>query len=383
LLTLLPQVVQAELRFTSPERAAGMHDYVREHVVCEDGTCGQAAEPDTFDELPLDACSPEGGSCAERWWVRADYLLWWIQGNRLPPLVTMNPTGGPPTGLEPVLFGGESVDNDLRHGVRTSLGVWLDDAQDWGLEGHYFYVGNAAGGYQAASDGDPILARPFFDAGVPDAQWIALPGWSTGQIRIDTSSDAQSAGLLLRRAWLQGCQGQIAVLGGYRYFRFRERLTIDEDLLLLDAISVQSRDEFAVQNDFHGAEIGLAAALQHGRWSLDALTKLGLGGVRQRLDIGGRTESTTGGVQEFGLLAQASNIGHASDTEFAFLPELGVNVGYGLTSSLSLRAGYSLLWLTDALRTGDQVDLDIGGPAPMDTTSICVQGINLGVEWRR
>ena len=45
------------------------------------------------------------------------------------------------------------------------------------------------------------------------------------------------------------------------------------------------------------------------------------------------------------------------------------------------------------LRTGDQIDLQIGDSglpgavshpqASMDATSICVQGINLGVEWRR
>lgn len=388
LLVLLPQLALAELRFTSPERAAGVHDYVRDHVVCEDGSCGEAAEGDAWDDLPLDACPPADGQGAERWWVRADYLMWWVQGNRLPPLVTTGVLGRPGT---TILFGDESVDDELRHGVRLTLGGWLDECQTWGLEGHYSYLGDASGGYQATGSDQPLLARPFFNGslgGIPDAQWVALPGLVTGRIGIDTSSDVNSTGLLLRRTWLQNCQGQVTILGGYRYFRFRERLTIDQDLLAFDTIAIQSRDEFAVQNDFHGAELGLAAEMQRGRWSLDALTKLGVGGVHQRLDIGGRTQtSLPPSVQPSGLLAQATNIGHYSDTEFAFLPELGVNVGYSVTSSLSLRAGYSLLWLTDALRTGDQIDLDIGGPlhpqAGMDTTSLCVQGINLGVEWRR
>ena len=52
-----------------------------------------------------------------------------------------------------------------------------------------------------------------------------------------------------------------------------------------------------------------------------------------------------------------------------------------------------LLWLTDALRTGDQIDTAIGNSgapgtvphpqASMDATSVCVQGISLGAEWRR
>ena len=72
---------------------------------------------------------------------------------------------------------------------------------------------------------------------------------------------------------------------------------------------------------------------------------------------------------------------------------MGVNVGYYVTPSLSVRAGYSLLWLTDALRTGDQIDTAIGdsgvpGAVPhpqadMDGTSVCLQGVSLGAEWRR
>jgi hypothetical protein len=91
-----------------------------------------------------------------------------------------------------------------------------------------------------------------------------------------------------------------------------------------------------------------------------------------------------------GLLARPSNIGHYSDTRFAFLPELGVNASYRLTPSLSLRAGYSLIYLTDVLRAGEQIDTSIGtaGGSPphpqanLDPTSLWVQGINLGLEWR-
>jgi hypothetical protein len=352
-----------------------MHDYVRDNVVCEDGACAEETEFDAIDNEPVYECLQEDNCCADRWWVRADYLMWWVQGNRLPPLVTTNlDAGGPDQPETTVLFGDPRADEDLRHGVRLTLGTWLDDRHDWGVEGHYFYVGDASGGTsaQAYQLGEPI----------------------DGQIRIDTSSDVNSAGLLLRRTLLRGCQGEVAFVGGYRYFRFRERLTIDSDLSFTNpGETFQGQDNFAVKNDFHGAEIGLAAEMQRGRWSLDALTKLGLGGVRQQLDIGGRTLVTAPpdlpDIRNYGLLAQASNIGQYSDSEFAFLPELGVNVGYSVTRSVSLRAGYSLLWLSDSLRTGDQLDLDFGAAsgtypqATMDTTSICVQGINLGLEWRR
>jgi len=338
--------------------------------------------------------------------------MWWVQGNRLPPLVPTSPAetlredagvlGQPGTS---VLFGGQGVDDGLRHGVRLTLGRWLDDCQDWAIEGHYFYVGDAEGGYRAASIGDPILARPFFNldpqVNGQDSQLVGFPEVVEGQIRIDTASDLNSAGLLLRRTWFRGCRGQVALVGGYRYFRLRERLTINEDLRIVDetglveyGTTMQVEDRFAVQNDFHGADIGLAAELHRGRWSLDVLTKLGMGGVRQRLDIGGLTQVTVPDeppeTRDGGLLARSSNMGRYRDTEFALLPELGVNVGYCVTESVSLRAGYSLLWLTDALRTGDQIEPAIGPAgaaahpeAGMAATSVCVQGINAGVEWRR
>lgn len=393
LLLVFPQLVPAEVMVSSPESVAAMHDYVQRNVTCGDGSCADASYVDDsefteFDEEPACDCSASCNSEAGRWWVSADYLMWWVQGNHLPPLVTTGLLGQPGTST---LFGDERVDDDLRHGVRLTLGAWLDECQQWGVEGHYFYLGDASGGYQAASSGDPVLTRPFFNgSGVPQ-----ISPWAS-EIRIDTSSDVNSAGLLLRRTWLRSCQGQVAFLGGYRYFRLREELAIDENRFTLPGETIQVQDNFAVQNDFHGVDLGLAAQLQRGRWSLDALTKLGLGGVRQQLDITGRTQRTANGATTIingGLLTQPSNIGHYSDTQFAFLPELGVNLGYCVTESLSLRAGYSLLWLTDALRTGDQIDTVIGNSgapgavthpqASMDSTSVCVQGVSVGAEWRR
>ncbi len=225
-----------------------------------------------------------------------------------------------------------------------------------------------------------------------------------GQLHMATSSEVHSAGLLLRKTLFREGLGQLACVGGYRYFRFQERLAIHENLVVVDETGpidygtmLQVQDNFVVQNEFHGGEIGLAAELERGRWSLDVLTKLGLGCVQQQLDIAGTTQVTVPGDppvnRNGGLLTGTSNIGHYSDNQFAFLPELGVNVGDFVTSSLSVRAGYSVMWLSNVLRTGDRIDPAIGdagvpGVAPhpranLDQTSLWVQGLSLGVEWRR
>lgn len=345
------------------------------------------------------------------WWLRADALIWWVQGNPVPPLVTASPLGTPidQAGVPgahgtKTLFGDDPIDDAARAGARLTLGYWLDGCRDWGMEAHYAYLGTVSGGgFFAESAGDPILARPFFNrgGGVQDAQLVAYPGFLQGQIAVDTLSEIHSAGVLLRHTWLRHCEGELAFVGGYRYFRLRERLAIAERFQVLpgnfpyaDWTTTDAWDSFEVQNDFHGGEIGLVSQLDRGPWSVDVSTKLGMGGVLQQLDIAGATQVTVPPdpplAQSQGLLARSSNIGHYSDTRFAFLPELGVNAGYCLTPSLSLRAGYSLMYLTDVLRAGQQIDTSVGtanggDPHPqanLDHTSMWVQGINLGLEWR-
>ena len=74
-------------------------------------------------------CSPPG-----KYWLRADYLMWWTNGTRLPPLVTTSPQGTPVSQAgvlgasgTTVLFGDTTVGDDMRSGFRTTFGMWLDD----------------------------------------------------------------------------------------------------------------------------------------------------------------------------------------------------------------------------------------------------------------
>lgn len=49
--------------------------------ICDDSGC-------SYCGVPL--CSPPG-----RFWIRADWLMWWTNGEHLPPLVTSSPQGTP------------------------------------------------------------------------------------------------------------------------------------------------------------------------------------------------------------------------------------------------------------------------------------------------
>jgi hypothetical protein len=126
-------------------------------------------------------------------------LIWWGQGNPVPPLVTTGVLEEPGT---EILFGDDRIDDAARGGVRLTLGYWLDDCRACGVEAHYAYLANdSGGGYFAESTGDPILARPFFNVGlgVQNAQLLAYPEFHEGQISVDTLSEIHSAGVLLRQ----------------------------------------------------------------------------------------------------------------------------------------------------------------------------------------
>lgn len=354
-------------------------------------------------------------------WVTTEYLMWWLRGDRLPPLATLSPLGTslPDAGVlgvpsTQILFGNKSVNADCRSGGRINFGYWLDPEQTWGVEASYFMLEGLAQNFRAQSSGDPILSRPFLNAAsqAPDAQLVAFPGILSGTVSASVgSSSLLGAEALVRRnllAW-RGCQGQFRVdaLAGYRFLYQDERLSIQEDLTATNpngpvpaGTTFVVRDKFATHNVFHGGELGLAAGVRSGPWSVDVLTKLAIGGNAQTLTISGSTEATLPGgtptVLPGGLLALISNSGRHSECSFSLVPELDLNVGYWVTNNVRLTAGYTLLFWTNVITPGEQIDLAInpnllppvlpGGvqhpAAYFNRSPFWAQGLSLGLELR-
>jgi hypothetical protein len=354
---------------------------------------------------------------SNRWWFRADYSLWWMKGNPLPPLVTTSPPetddpndagvlGLPETDI---LFGNQRVDTGERHGGRIKLGRWWDDDHSAGIEFSFMGMGGAETRYTEASSGDPILARPFYDVEVDAMASLltAFPDVIAGTIDINTDSEMYSAGVLLRRHWRSGRRGRIDLVGGYRYLRFGEGFSVVENLVSTDLTNtliqygtqIDVYDSFDTKTDFHGGEIGLLTEFFHGPFSLFVLAKLGIGGVRQVVTVDGSTIVTTPGDPPTppapgGMLALPTNMGTRAQNDFALLPELGVTLNCRLTECLSLTLGYSFLYLTEVVRTGDQIDFNLNPtqfprsnvpfagqprPAPLfKSTGMWAQGLNIG-----
>jgi hypothetical protein len=393
---------------------------------CRSGCASEAAAPVASDGPSCGDCS-EGGSCGcgdggeclgdlifgpscrltmpHCAWFRADALLWWTKGGDTPPLLTTSPAGtsqrqagvlGAPGTT--VLFGDQELNNDLRGGVRLSFGAWLDACDNLGIEFTYLGLGQGAQNYEANSTGNPILARPYFDAdtGKQDSHLIAYPNVVEGSFLCSSTSDFQAAEAVAHWVIVRSCDSRIELLGGYRYQRLSDGLEItDTANYLSPSARIQVFDQFRTQNDFNGGEVGVALHRQSCRWSLDTNLKLALGSTRSRVAINGST-TTAAGTLPGGLLALPSNSDVYYADQFSVVPELGVTLGYQLTCHLRATLGYTFLYWSNVARPGDQIDLNVSPsqfPGPEQQTAdrpafvqhnsdFWAQGITVGFDYQ-
>jgi hypothetical protein len=164
------------------------------------------------------------------------------------------------------------------------------------------------------------------------------------------------------------------------------------------------QDAFGTHNLFVGGQVGVDVGLQRGRWSLDLLAKVALGNTHERANISGNTQFIVPGlpvsVQQGGLYALPSNIGHFSRDRFAVVPEAGFTVGFQITPRLRALVGYTFLYSSAVIRPGQQIDRGlnvtqlpsqigagtlVGAARPAPTlhgTDFWAQGLSFGLELR-
>jgi hypothetical protein len=351
--------------------------------------------------------------CARPWdmWVRGEYLMWWGEGSRLPPLVTTatgNGSGILDAADTEIVVGGDLVDSERRDGARVTVGAWLDDEHCRAIEASFFLLNESDSLIATQSVGSPLLARPFFNVQLQTGavQTIAAEGVSNGGIFITTESDVDGAELVLRRQISFCCDRRVDFLFGYRYAGLDELLVIRDELTSIDPNSnvpvgtvVGGFDSFETFNQFHGGQLGIAMDFYRRRWTLGLVGKVALGNVRQQVTIGGTTTVAVPGddpvVTAGGLLAQPSNIGGFSRDEFAVVPEAQLNVRYRLTPNTEFSVGYTFIYMSDVVRPADQIDLRVDPRQITDpdnavalpsfefvASDFWLQGLNLGLEYK-
>ena len=369
-----------------------------EDICCDNGCCGVCGDCMKSRDI----------------WVTAEFLMWWGKGTQLPPLVTTSPQttpqlqagviGQPDT---TILYGNLMSGDDLRGGARIGFGIWLDPEHNVTLGGKFYGLNSDRQAFFAASNGDPILARPFFNAVLnqSDALLIAYPGLVEGNISVDHETD----NLIGTEAYFQimmhrECRRRVDLIMGYHFLRMDDSLTINSfhtvteiGGVLPQGTTFDLTDRFSTENEFHGGEIGFQGSMARGCWSFDGLIKTSLGNQRQQVAIDG-----TGVVNippgpdtplNGGFLALPSNIGVYERNRFILIPEAMLNLTYHHTPCLSFHMGYNIIWMTESVTSGDQIDTTLNltqqagplvGPArpafPFRERDYWLQGINFGVN---
>jgi hypothetical protein len=353
-------------------------------IRAEDPVSDTAPAPRAETTLPVPTPADNAGSCNasgignDRFWLSGEYLLGWVHGTGLPPLVTTSPTGTSQSlagvlgqSSTSILFGDKRVNDDVRSGGRFGLGYWFNPEHTLGIEAGTMVLESQATIYSASSTGTPILARPFFDASTnqQNSLLVAFPGSSSGSIDIRAASGNLYEAHIDLTENIVDCGGlRINSLFGYRFYRYDEGLRILEVMtptnpLFASGTQITSVDSFTTSNTFHGGDLGLRTQYTWQNLCLGVRTSLAVGGVDRIIKISGSQITAVPGVapvvQSGGLYALSTNIGKFHEDDWTVIPEFAFDLSWKVRDYLRLRLGYTLFGLERFARAADQLDFHV------------------------
>lgn len=353
-------------------------------------------------------------------WFATEYLVWWPKGQPLPPLVTASRAGTPLLGgpNTVLLVGGSPADSPDMSGARFTFGWALNDAESAGIELTYFFLGSRTTTESVAENGATrprFVGRPVLNptTGREDVVAVAVPGALAGSIDVSATTRMTGWEITGVGSLYAGQSVRVNALAGYRYFVLNEGLRIDQHGYRPAAatggapVLFSSADQFDADNRFHGGQLGLHADITRGPIFAELTGKIGLGQSVEIVKISGQTVAVTPGSpfpliypDAAGVLGQPSNAGRTARSVFAVLPEAAVKLGCRFRDHSRLYVGYNFLYLSDAVRPGDQIDRGLDpaavplgprtGPAwpgerpagVLVRSDFWVQGLILGFECR-
>ena len=344
-------------------------------------------------------------------WGRSEYLLWWTQGMDVPALATTSPDGTAQgqagvlgVSTTTTIFGAGELNDEIRSGGRYTAGLWFDDWQCHGVQVTYLGLEDETESFQGSAFSGTILARPFFNTQAgEDARLIAYPGVVAGNLAISVTTEFQTLEALYRWAAFQSHCARIDYVFGYRFAELQDQLLFAEATQSLAGATAGTTidlfDRFDTRNRFHGAEMGLVAQWQcRPCWSWEATAKIAFGGLESRGVLAGQETRTTSTSQSFpnGLLVQGTNAGTFWEEDFETISEIGITLKREIPCGMTATIGYSFIYWSDVMRSGDQIDRNINTTQiPPDTLSgdsrpifpfgrsdFWAQGLRFGVEYQ-
>jgi hypothetical protein len=354
-------------------------------------------------------------------WDALELLYWWPTRQPVPQLAFGSRTGTPVPGAPgmDLLVGGEALDTQPSAGGRFTFGYSVNTAETLGLEFTYFFLGTRSF-HRHVSNHLPnsvqTFGLPYVNAstGASELFLLGRAGETHSFLTASTSVRVQGwevntvANVVDREAV------KVNALMGWRYFMANEGLRLQQTQLRYHGPNggaggvVQTADQFDAHNRFHGGQLGLHTDIRQGVVFCELTAKIAFGQVYEVVKTEGATHILTpvfGGatLQSFGgsgIYVQPSNFGRSANGVFAVLPEGTFKFGFRLGETGRVYVGYSFLYLSDAVRPGDQIDRTLnpsqvplasgappvyGGDRParlFNRSDFWVQGLLIGLETR-
>jgi hypothetical protein len=163
----------------------------------------------------------------------------------------------------------------------------------------------------------------------------------------------------------------LALLVGFRYLQLDENFNINAT----DPDSFSSNYHLRTRNSLVGAQLGGRIKRSYNNFGIDFIGKAGVFG-------NAAAEHQT--VDDFNSTISLRDAS-ANHGQVAFVGELALNARYQLTDHLSVRGGYTLLWIDGIALAPDQLDFTFSadsGTTLASTGNVFMHGPSAGVELR-
>ncbi len=362
-------------------------------------------------------------SCASysvnpRTWGSAEYLYWWVQDSQIKvPLVTQN---GNPAALglineagTEIIFGSGAHKNAFifngLNGGRVTIGGWIDENKQYGVEGSGFGFPQTKNTFTASSVNGriPVINIPFFStqptpiSALPSEDVLVFHHPNTVLI----SDTFKTWGIDLNTLYhlCNQVNFPFIFLVGIRYISISENLNLNDAVIGITTLPMNSvlnvNDDFSTRNNFYGLQIGARNNLVFNKFIFDINATLALGNNYQKLRISGQTNINHRTLlQPIGIFTEPSNIGHFQRNQFAIMPEIKLKLGYQLSKNIIPFITYNCLYINKIIRPGKEIDRNInltqnsfvGGTGVLsgviapkvsfNNTGMWMQGLGAGIQ---
>jgi len=168
-----------------------------------------------------------------------------------------------------------------------------------------------------------------------------------------------------------GMNRRLNFFGGFRWVRLDDDLRVAGMLAPSDG-NAPFTGAYSANNNLYGFQVGTTGTIfEWWRLRLEGVAKAGI--FYNDTDTNFLAQSTV-----FGQFAADD-----SDSQAAFVGELGLNLSLQVTSHIALRGGYQVMWLSGVATAVDQISVtsaDLGTTSVNAAGSLFFHGANAGVE---